>query len=36
MICAGQESLAELMPEEGHGTGPRFHRIGGAELAASL
>jgi 2,4-dienoyl-CoA reductase (NADPH2) len=38
VICAGQESLAELMPAEGeaqHG-GPRFHKIGGAALASEL
>jgi 2,4-dienoyl-CoA reductase (NADPH2) len=36
VICAGQESLAELMPEQGEGAGPRFHKIGGAALAAEL
>ncbi|MEW6760134.1 MAG: NADPH-dependent 2,4-dienoyl-CoA reductase [Pseudomonadota bacterium] len=36
VICAGQESLAELMPAEGTGGGPRFHKIGGAALAAEL
>jgi 2,4-dienoyl-CoA reductase (NADPH2) len=39
VICAGQESLAELMPPEGSregGSGPRFHKIGGAALAAEL
>jgi 2,4-dienoyl-CoA reductase (NADPH2) len=36
VICAGQESLAELMPGEGHGSTPRFHRIGGAALASEL
>jgi 2,4-dienoyl-CoA reductase (NADPH2) len=38
VICAGQESLAELMPAEGetHTTGPRFHKIGGAALASEL
>ncbi|KIF83135.1 NADPH-dependent 2,4-dienoyl-CoA reductase [Noviherbaspirillum autotrophicum] len=35
VICAGQESLTELMPKE-QGTGPRFHLIGGAALAAEL
>jgi 2,4-dienoyl-CoA reductase (NADPH2) len=39
IICAGQESLTELMPPEGAtaapGT-PRFHKIGGAALAAEL
>ena len=38
IICAGQDSLVELMPapqaqEQG---GPRFHAIGGAALAAEL
>jgi 2,4-dienoyl-CoA reductase (NADPH2) len=36
VICAGQESLAELMPPEGQKAGPRFHKIGGAALAAEL
>jgi 2,4-dienoyl-CoA reductase (NADPH2) len=37
VICAGQDSLAELMPAEGEGTGsPVFHKIGGAALAAEL
>ena len=36
VVCAGQESLAELMPAEGQGGGPRFHKIGGAALAAEL
>ncbi len=36
VICAGQESLAELMPAEGTTGGPRFHKIGGAALAAEL
>jgi 2,4-dienoyl-CoA reductase (NADPH2) len=37
VICAGQESLAELMPAEGtQAGGPRFHKIGGAALAAEL
>ena len=36
VICAGQESLAELMPPEGTRGGPRFHKIGGAALAAEL
>ncbi|MGE5649728.1 MAG: FAD-dependent oxidoreductase [Bacillota bacterium] len=35
VICAGQESLTELMPKE-QGSGPRFHLIGGAALAAEL
>ncbi|MYM33108.1 FAD-dependent oxidoreductase [Duganella sp. FT94W] len=39
VICAGQDSLAELMPSEAEAkaTGaPRFHKIGGAALAAEL
>lgn len=36
ILCAGQESLTELMPAEGKTTGPRFHKIGGAALAAEL
>jgi 2,4-dienoyl-CoA reductase (NADPH2) len=36
VICAGQESLAELMPPEGTRGGPAFHVIGGAALAAEL
>ena len=36
IICAGQESLAELMPPEGARGGPAFHKIGGAALAAEL
>lgn len=36
IICAGQESLAELMPKEETAGGPRFHKIGGAALASEL
>jgi 2,4-dienoyl-CoA reductase (NADPH2) len=40
ILCAGQESLTELMPTEhdkmGNTAGPRFHLIGGAALAAEL
>ncbi|UGQ46249.1 NADPH-dependent 2,4-dienoyl-CoA reductase [Massilia endophytica] len=36
VICAGQDSLDELMPPEGTAGGPRFHKIGGASLAAEL
>ncbi len=36
VVCAGQDSLAELMPPEGTAGGPRFHKIGGAALAAEL
>jgi 2,4-dienoyl-CoA reductase (NADPH2) len=40
ILCAGQESLIELMPapaetQTGKG-GPRFHKIGGAALASEL
>jgi 2,4-dienoyl-CoA reductase (NADPH2) len=36
VICAGQESLAELMRVEAVQGGPRFYKIGGAALAAEL
>jgi 2,4-dienoyl-CoA reductase (NADPH2) len=36
IICAGQESLAELMPSDEPKAGPRFHKIGGAALASEL
>lgn len=38
VVCAGQESLTELMPaESAAGTdGPRFYKIGGAALASEL
>jgi 2,4-dienoyl-CoA reductase (NADPH2) len=36
IICAGQESLAELMPSDETKAGPRFYKIGGAALAAEL
>ncbi len=36
VICAGQDSLTELMPPEGTTGGPRFYKIGGAALAAEL
>lgn len=39
VICAGQDSLAELMPSAPEATAagaPRFHKIGGAALAAEL
>ena len=36
VICAGQDSLTELMPAQQDKTGPRFHLIGGAALAAEL
>jgi len=36
VICAGQECEAELMPTEGEKTRARYHKIGGAALAAEL
>ncbi|CAN5287497.1 NADPH-dependent 2,4-dienoyl-CoA reductase [soil metagenome] len=36
IICAGQDSLTELMPAEAASSGPRFHVIGGAALATEL
>jgi 2,4-dienoyl-CoA reductase (NADPH2) len=36
VICAGQESLDELMPGQGAASGPKFYKIGGAALAAEL
>ena len=36
VICAGQDSLAELMPLERDSGGPAFHKIGGAALAVEL
>ena len=44
ILCAGQDSLAELMPVQTNDksvktekqSGPRFHKIGGAKLAAEL
>ena len=41
ILCAGQDSLAELMPAQtddkaAKQSGPRFHKIGGAKLAAEL
>lgn len=38
VLCAGQDSLAELMPLEAslNAAGPRFHKIGGAAVAAEL
>jgi 2,4-dienoyl-CoA reductase (NADPH2) len=36
IICAGQDSLDELMPAAGTARGPVFHKIGGAKLAAEL
>ncbi len=36
ILCAGQESLTELMPTQISESGPRFHKIGGAALASEL
>jgi len=38
VVCAGQDALAELMPApaEAPESGPQFHLIGGAKLAAEL
>jgi 2,4-dienoyl-CoA reductase (NADPH2) len=36
VICAGQESLDELMPAARAAGGPVFHKIGGAALATEL
>lgn len=39
ILCAGQESLTELMPDQANPanrSGPRFHKIGGAALASEL
>ncbi len=36
MVCAGQESVKDLMPKEGESTIANYHIIGGAKLAAEL
>ncbi|WP_410211070.1 FAD-dependent oxidoreductase [Aquirhabdus sp.] len=36
VVCAGQESVRGLYPEEGIVTGAKYHIIGGAKLAAEL
>ncbi|WP_206952705.1 NADPH-dependent 2,4-dienoyl-CoA reductase [Trinickia acidisoli] len=36
VVCAGQESLRELVPASPRADGPRFHVIGGAALAGEL
>jgi 2,4-dienoyl-CoA reductase (NADPH2) len=36
VICAGQESLKDIMPPEGTSTKAKFHLIGGAALASEL
>lgn len=36
VVCAGQESVKEIMPENGQQTLAQYHIIGGAKLAAEL
>ena len=36
VVCAGQESVKHLMPEQGEKTLANYHVIGGAKLAAEL
>jgi 2,4-dienoyl-CoA reductase (NADPH2) len=36
VVCAGQESVRQLMPGENEPVGARYHLIGGAKLAAEL
>ncbi|EPP9092570.1 FAD-dependent oxidoreductase [Acinetobacter baumannii] len=36
VVCAGQESVKDLMPKEGESTIANYHIIGGAKLAAEL
>ena len=36
VVCAGQESVKELMPKEGESTLASYHIIGGAKLAGEL
>lgn len=36
VVCAGQESVKDLMPNEGQATLANYHIIGGAKLAAEL
>lgn len=36
VVCAGQESVKDLMPSEGQATLANYHIIGGAKLAAEL
>ena len=36
VVCAGQESVKHLMPEQGEKTLANYHIIGGAKLAAEL
>lgn len=36
VVCAGQESVKDLMPQEGESTLANYHIIGGAKLAGEL
>ncbi len=36
VVCAGQESVKDLMPSAGENTLAQYHIIGGAKLAAEL
>ena len=36
VVCAGQESVVELMPNVGDAPDAQYHLIGGAKLAAEL
>lgn len=36
VVCAGQESVKDLMPAEGQATGANYHIIGGAKFAGEL
>ncbi|MEC8568259.1 MAG: FAD-dependent oxidoreductase, partial [Pseudomonadota bacterium] len=36
VVCAGQESVKDLMPKDGENTIANYHIIGGAKLAAEL
>ncbi|PAM26314.1 NADPH-dependent 2,4-dienoyl-CoA reductase, partial [Acinetobacter baumannii] len=36
VVCAGQESVKDLMPKEGASTIANYPTIGGAQLAAEL
>ena len=36
VVCAGQESVNEIMPKDGENTIAHYHLIGGAKLAAEL
>jgi 2,4-dienoyl-CoA reductase (NADPH2) len=36
ILCAGQESLTELMPQDMNSVTAKFHKIGGAALASEL